>query len=417
MPPLSSAAVIAALALLVPVALNLARLRVPEIVAQILFGILIGPQVLGWARVDEPVRVLAIVGLAFLLLLAGLEIDLTQLRGRVLRLTSAAFALSFGLALITGSVLGSAGLVRSPLLLAIILSATSLGIVVPVLEDAKQASTAFGQVIVAGASLAEVVPIVLLSLLFSEHSSGFASRLALFIAFAFLVVAVVAAVMGLERSQRLSRTLIVLQNTTAQIRVRAAFALLMTFAAIATAFGLEAILGAFLAGAALRLVDTDKTMTHTQFHAKLQGAGYGVFVPFFFISTGMSLNVRSLSDAATLARIPVFLLALFVVRALPALLYRPLAEGRRQILAAGLLQATSLSIPVVAGAIGVNLGLIRPANYVALVFAGLLSVLLFPLLALPRLNALAPTVSVADTDTADGTDAVEVLKIWQPRRP
>lgn len=408
MPSLTSAAVVAAVALLVPLVLNLAKVRVPEIVVQILFGILIGPQVLGWARVDEPVRVLSIVGLAFLLLLAGLEIDLTRLRGRVLRLTSAAFVLSFGLALIAGSVLGSAGLVRSPLLLAIILSATSLGIVVPVLEDAGQTGSAFGQVIVAAASIGEVVPIILLSLLFSEHSSGIASQVALLVVFVVFVGAVAGAVIGLERSQRLSRALISLQSTTAQIRVRAAFALLMAFAAIASAFGLEAILGAFLAGAALRLVDTDKTMTHTQFHAKLQGAGYGVFVPFFFISTGMSLNVRSLSDSGTLARIPVFLLALLVARGVPAFLYRPLAQGRRQLLAAGLLQATSLSIPVVAGAIGVNLGLIRPSNYVALVFAGLLSVVLFPLLALPRLGALSEAVSSPYQQDSD--NAVEMLK-------
>ena len=167
---LSSAAVVAAVALIVPLALELVHVRVPSIVVEILFGILIGPQVLKWARVDEPVQVLAMIGLAFLLLLAGLEIEFDRLRGQVLRLTSVAFAASFALALAVGFLLGAGGLVRSPLLIAVILSATSLGVILPVLKDARQVDTRFGQVVVAGASIAEVVPIVLLSLPFSEHS-------------------------------------------------------------------------------------------------------------------------------------------------------------------------------------------------------------------------------------------------------
>ncbi len=178
-----------------------------------------------------------------------------------------------------------------------------------------------------------------------------------------------------------------LQETTAEIRVRGAVALLMLFAALATAFGLEAILGAFLAGATLRLLDRDRAMTHSGFHQKLQAVGFGAFIPFFFVSTGMNLDVHSLiADPTTAAKVPIFLVGLLVTRAVPALLYAPLAEHRGQVLAAGLLQATSLSIPVVAGAIGVQLGVIRPDTYVALVAAGLLSVVLFPLLALPRLG-------------------------------
>jgi hypothetical protein len=166
---------------------------------------------------------------------------------------------------------------------------------------------------------------------------------------------------------------------------RGAVALLMVFAAVATAFGLEAILGAFLAGAAIKLLDRDRAMTHGLFRVKLRAVGFGAFVPFFFVSTGMALDLHSLASPGTLARVPIFLAVLLVVRAVPALLYRPLAARRAQLVAAGLLQATSLSIPIVAGAIGVDLGLIRPGNYATLVAAGLLSVIAFPLLALPRL--------------------------------
>src|SRR5437762_4497966 len=129
-------------------------------------------------------------------------------------------------------------------------------------------------------------------------------------------------------------------------------------------------------------------MTHAFFHAKLEAVGFRVFVPFFFVSTGIKLDVASLlHSGSALARVPIFLAALLFVRGLPALLYRPFAERSAQLVAGGLLQATSLSIPVVAGQIGVDLGLIRPTNYVALVAAGLLSVVVFPLIALTLLRS------------------------------
>jgi Kef-type K+ transport system membrane component KefB len=390
----SSVAVVAAVALVAPLVVAYSGLRLPAIVVEILLGILVGPQVLGWASNDEPVQVLGLFGLAFLLLLAGLEIDFDRLRGRLLRLTALGYAISFALALVVGFGLKAADLVRSPLLVAIILSATGLGIILPILKDAGQTVTPFGQVVVAGASIAEVGPIVLLSLFFSDHSGGLGGKLVLLIGFGVFVVAVGAAILGLERSMRLSQTLLRLQDTTAEIRVRGAFLLLTVFVVLASRFGLEAILGAFLAGATLKLVDRDEGMTHAFFHAKLEAAGFGVFVPFFFVSTGIKLDVASLfHGGATVARVPVFLGALLAVRGLPALLYRPFAERPGQILAGGLLQATSLSIPVVAGQIGVDLGLIRPTNYVALVTAGLVSVVVFPLVSLTLLRGgTEPTV-------------------------
>jgi Kef-type K+ transport system membrane component KefB len=280
--------------------------------------------------------VLSVIGLGFLLLLAGLEIDFARLRGQVLRLTVTAFGLSAVLAIGVGTALHAGGLLRSPLLIAVILSATSLGIILPPLDDSGQATTPFGQVIVAGASIAEVAPVVALSVLFSGDSPG----------------------------------------TWSQV------ALLLVLAAVATAFGLEAILGAFVAGATLKLLDRDEGMTHSLLPVKLRAVGFGAFVPFFFVSTGMGLNVHALfTDPAVLARVPVFLGTLLLVRALPALAYRPLAERKAQLVAAGLLQATSLSIPIVGGTIGVSLGLIRPENYVALVAAGLICVVAFPPLA------------------------------------
>ena len=383
----TSIAVIAGVALVAPLAINLLGFRLPAIVVEILLGIVVGPQLLGWAANDEPVQTLSLIGLAFLLLLAGLEIDFERLRGRLLRITGLGYVVSFGLALVVGYGLRAGDLVKSPLLVAIILSATGLGVILPILKDAGQTATPFGQVIVAGSSIAEVGPIVLLSLFFSGESGGLGSKLVLLIGFAVFVGAVGVAIVGAQHSMRLSQALLRLQDTTAEIRVRGAFLLLALFVVLASRFGLEAILGAFLAGATLKLVDRDEGMTHAFFHKKLEAVGFGVFVPFFFISTGIRLDVSSLfHSGSALARVPLLLAALLFARALPALLYRPFAERGSQLVAGGLLQATSLSIPVVAGQIGVELGLIRPENYVALVAAGLLSVIIFPLVALTLLR-------------------------------
>jgi Kef-type K+ transport system membrane component KefB len=380
-------AIVAAVSLGAPLALGLfPKLRLPAVVLEIVLGIAIGPQVLGWVSIDTPIQVLSLLGLAFLLLLAGLEVEYDRFRGRLLRLTALGYALSFGLGLLIGFGLNAGGLVKSPLLVAIVLSATSLGIVIPVLKDAGQVSTQFGQLVVAGASIAELAPIVLLSLFFSEETGSVGVRLVLLGLFGLFVVAVGLVILGAEHSLRISATLLRLQDTTAEIRIRASFLLLAVFVVLAERLGLEAILGAFFAGAIIKLVDRDRTMTHPQFRAKLEAVGYGVFVPFFFVSTGVRFDLDGLfASGETIVHVPIFLGALLVARGLPALVYRPLAS-RTQTAAAALLQATSLSFLVVAGQIGVQLDLIRPATYAALVAAGLLSVLLFPLTALRLLH-------------------------------
>ena len=396
-------AIVAAAALAAPLALGLfPRIRLPAIVLEIVLGIVIGPHVLGWVSIDTPIRVLSLLGLAFLLLLAGLEVDYERFRGRLLRLTAVGYAISFGIALVIGFGLHAGGLVKSPLLIGIALSATSLGIVIPVLKDAGEVATPFGQLVAAGSSIAEIATIVLLSLFFSGEAGGIGAKLLLFGLFALFVLAVGVTVLGAEHSMRISSTLLRLQDTTAEIRIRGAFLLLAVFAVLAERLGLEAILGAFLAGAILRLVDRDQRLTHPQFRQKLEAVGYGVFVPFFFVATGVKFELNTLFATGTnLARVPIFLAALLVARGLPALVYRSLAT-RKQTLAAGLLQATSLSFLVVAGQIGVQLDLIRPATSAALVAAGLLSVLFFPLTALTLLRPAEQRVASAPPPPALG---------------
>ena len=387
--PFGGLAIVAAAALAAPLVLGLfPRIPLPAIVLEIVLGIVLGPHVLGWVSIDTPIRVMSLLGLAFLLFLSGLEVEYERFRGRPLRLTAIGYAISFGLALLIGLGLHAGGLVKSPLLIGIALSATSVGIVIPVLKDAGQVDTSFGQLVVAGASIAEIATIVLLSLFFSGEASGIAVKLLLLGLFGLFVIAVSIALLGAERSARISAALLRLQDTTAEIRIRGAFLLLTVFVVLAERLGLEAILGAFLAGAIVKLVDRDQMMTHPEFRQKLEAVGYGVFVPVFFVATGVRFELNALfANATNLARVPIFLAALLVARGLPALVYRSLTT-RRQTVAAALLQATSLSFLVVAGQIGVQLDLVRPAVYAALVAAGLLSVLLFPLTALTLLRTV-----------------------------
>ena len=149
-----SLTVVLGIAFVVPLALGaVPRLRVPAVVVEIMLGIVVGPQVLDWARVDNPVAILSVIGLAFLLFLSGLKVDLDQLRGRVLRLAALGFGLSLVLAVLAGVALDAAGFVKSPLLAGIILTATSLGLVLPVLKEEERTTTPFGRLVFAGATL------------------------------------------------------------------------------------------------------------------------------------------------------------------------------------------------------------------------------------------------------------------------
>jgi Kef-type K+ transport system membrane component KefB len=371
-------------------------LRLPSVVLELVAGIVIGPSVLGWVEVDEPVEVLSLIGLAFLLFLAGLEIEFDKLRGRRLELVGLSFAVSFALAVVVSVGLKAVGQVDDVLFVAIILVATSLGVVVPVLKDANKLSSDLGQLLIAAASVADFGAVILLSLFFSRESSGIGAQVILLAGFAIAAVAAVLALLRFEHSMALTGALRRLQDTTAQIRVRGAFLLLIAFVALAESLGLEVILGAFMAGAVLTLVDRDRMMTHPQFRTKLEAAGFGMFIPVFFVASGVRFNLDALfASGSTIARVPLFLVAILVVRGLPALLYRTVLTGLETTVA-GLLQATTLPFIVAASMIGMDLGVIDQATGAALIAAGLLSVLLFPLLALTLLRRAESPVTRAE---------------------
>ncbi|MBZ4020412.1 cation:proton antiporter [Streptomyces purpurogeneiscleroticus] len=363
------------------------RVPLPGPVLEIVAGVVLGPAVLNLVQPDATVQALSIIGLSFLLFLAGLEIDFQQLHGPRARLVGMGLAGTVALAGAVGWGLDFAGLVESPLLIGTALVATSLGLLVPILKDADAVDRPVGQLIIGGASAGEISAVVLLSLFFSEHSSGPASRLLLLLGLACLVTLIVVASMRAGRSMWLSQAVVHLADTSAQIRVRLTMVLIVGLSAVALHLGFEAILGAFIAGAVLRLVDPDAEQTHPQFHVKLAGLGYGFLVPVFFVTSGIQFDLGALfADAGTVLRIPMFLAALLLVRGLPALAYRSAGLSRGEIMASGLLQATSLPVIVAATTIGLRLDAIRPANAAALVAAGLMSVIVFPLAALPLLN-------------------------------
>ncbi|TDD48175.1 cation:proton antiporter [Saccharopolyspora elongata] len=386
MPSFGNLLILTIIALLAPLLLGLApRLRIPSVVLEIVAGVIVGPSVLGLVRVDQAVQVVALLGLAFLLFLAGLEVDFHRLRGPLLRVALIGYVVSLAIGVAVGFSFGAAGWVRDPMLIAVALSATSLGLVVPVLKDAGRADQAMGQTTITASSVADFAAVVLLSLLFSTSGGSPGGRLVSLIVFVAFVAAIGMAVALAGQSMRLGDLFLRLQDTTAEIRVRAAVVLLVAFVVLAEGFGLESILGAFLAGAVVGLVDRDSA-THPHFRTKLEAIGYGFLIPVFFVASGVQLDLGGLiATPSAWLRVPLFLLALLLVRGAPALLYQR-SLGTRSSVAAGLLQATSLPFLVAATQIGVALGLMTPVTAAALICAGLLSVLLFPAAALALLR-------------------------------
>jgi Kef-type K+ transport system membrane component KefB len=391
--------IVTVVAFTAPIVASIRWVKFPSPVLEIIAGIAIGPAGLGWVKVDPPIQILSLVGLAFLLFLAGLDIDLMNLKGRVLQVTLAGFVLSLVLGLAAAAVFKSLGWVRSPLFLAVVLAATSLGLVVPVLKDAERLDSTLGQLAVGGASVAEFGTVILLSLFFSQSRGSAASKVVTFAAFVLVVLTVGAALPRAGRSVRVNGVLIRLQDTTAELRVRAAVALLIGFVALAAEVGLQTILGAFIAGVILSIVDRD-SRNHPNFRSKLDAIGYGFVIPAFFVATGLRFDVHALTaNPSAILRVPLFLLAILLARGLPAALYRR-EVGSRGVFVAAFLQATTLPFIVTATTIGVAIDAIRPVTGAALVAAGVLSVIFFPSIALtiagPPKTATATTAIQAE---------------------
>jgi Kef-type K+ transport system membrane component KefB len=400
--------VVGIVSVLVPVVLGfLPALPLPGAVLEVIAGIVIGPSVLGWVHIDVAITVLSDLGLGMLLFLAGLEIDVGGLRGPLGRLAGLAFASSVVLGIGAGYALSGAGLGGRPWFLAVVLMSTSAGLLLPLLKDAGEESTRFGQLVMTAAALAEVATILLLSLLFSATSRTSAGRLASLAIFLSLLAVLAIALSRVRRLDALDRLLDRLEDRSAQLRVRATLTLALAFGVLAYQFGFASILGAFAAGLLVRAIDLTGHTPHPQFEIKLQGIGFGFLVPIFFIATGVQFDLRALlSHPVAIAEVPLFLLALLVVRGLPALLYARFA-GRRRAAVAGLMQATTLTFVIVATQIGLAARIISTTTSASLLAAGLLSAAIFPAVALRLLSPPRPaTQPDTEPDAEPDTPAV-----------
>ena len=363
----------------------LPRLRLPIVVLEILLGILIGPSGLHLAVVDSTVAALSLLGLTFLLFLAGAEIAFDTL-GQLIGPALLGFVISLALALALSFGLQALGVITTPLLIAITLASTALGIVVGILNQVDKTHSTFGQLVIAGSSVADFGTVVLLALFFSRESSGVGAQIIIVGGMALFAVVLVWTIRRAERWHPLQTVQQRIEGGSSEIRVRWALLLLVGFAALAERLGIEVILGAFLAGATLSLVDHASGTAHEAFRHKLNAIGYGVFIPIFMVTSGMRFDIASLiAHPDSLVLIPLLLGGLLIVRGIPAVLYWRLI-GWRGVLAAGLLQSTSLSFIVAAVQIGITLGLLSQSVGAALVAVGLLSVLIFPFGALALLS-------------------------------
>jgi Kef-type K+ transport system membrane component KefB len=355
---------------------------VPPVVIEVLAGIAVGPQGLDLVQPSGGVDVLYLLGFGFLLFLAGQEVEVERFRGPTFRLTAASFALSLAVAVPVAFALRQIAPGADIRLLALALTASSLGVIVPVLRDAGEVSTDFGQLAIMAGSVGEFGALLLLTVLFSAQPEPTWVQVAYVVA---LGAAAIIGAIGLRRiwqSAWLKRTLLATDQSTSQLRVRGGFVILLIFTAIAHEFGVDALLGAFVGGVVLNVADSDDRPTRQHYQGKLHAIGYGFLVPVFFIVTGVQFDVRSLfASVSSLALVPALVAGILIARAGPALLYRR-KLGTRPAAAAGLLQATTLTFPVVVAAVGRSLGLLTAATSAALIGAALLSVLIFPAVAL-----------------------------------
>jgi Kef-type K+ transport system membrane component KefB len=375
MQPYTSFVIVAVIAFTAPLIRAMApQILVPAIVLELVGGIIVGPHGVDIASSTEPVQVFSTVGLACLLFLAGREIQVERLRGSLLTTSIGGFAISFALAYAVGYLLHAVDLIETPLLVAIVLVATSLSIIIVPLKDARETDSDWGQQVIAAAAIAEFGAVVLLSFFYSGEREGAGTEILHLSLFVLLAGLVLFSLTRGAQFRRITDAIKRLEGTSAQIRVRGDFALIAVVAGVASQLGLETILAAFTVG-----VIRGMTSGHDELQEeRLDAVTLGIFIPFFFVDSGLDFDSGALfASVSDFIRLPIFLAAVLLVRALPAVLYRRRFAARRTA-AAGLLQATSLSFIVVATQIGLNLDIMLPATATALVGAGLVTVVVFP---------------------------------------
>lgn len=372
------------------------RLRLPLVVLELVFGIVVGPYGLDLIGTGGQLKLLSALGLSFLFFLAGMELDFATLRGAPLRLGTLGWLLSVVIALAATHALAYLGLVTDPVLVAVALSTTAIGTLMPILREAGELDTRFGRFVLGAGAIGEFGPIVLFSLIVTGDQ-GVAMRSGLLATFAFIAASCAAVALRL-RPPRVVDLLARGLESTSQLPIRMSMLLLAALVVLADILGLDILLGAFAAGSLVGLVA--RGAGAAPFHTKLDALGFGFLIPIFFVTSGAQVDLPALfASANSIARVPLFLALLLVVRGAPVLLYRSeLGAAEQRLLA--LFSATTLPLVVVIAQIGKASGRMLPENAAALVGAGILSVLIFPLIALtlrrpPARDAVSPRPSTS----------------------
>jgi Kef-type K+ transport system membrane component KefB len=370
---------------------------VPQVVIFLLGGILIGPHVLGIADMSA-IRLLANIGLGFLFLLAGYELDPQLLRQRPGQLAMAGWLISAGIAVGVTAALAATDYIRDYVPVGLALTTTALGTLLPILRDNKMLSGRFGRDVYAAGAVGELFPILIIAVFLTKRGHFIALASVFLVG---LLAITLSLVPWLANNPTVRRILREGQDATGQITLRWAVVLLLLLLAVASKFGLDVVLGAVLAGMVLRIWTSRLNMDTASLEHKFDTVGYGVFIPIFFVSSGMTIDLKAI--ARDPARLFLFLALLLLVRGVPSLLVYRRVLPTRQRLEMTFITATALPLLIALAEIGQQDGVMLPATAAALVGAGVLSVLIFPLIAV-GLHRGAPATS-ADAEIPEGESA------------
>jgi Kef-type K+ transport system membrane component KefB len=391
----SSLLVIVAIAAATPLIVGILRIKVAEVVLLLAGGVVFGPQVLGWITVDDPIGLLSELGLGMLFFLAGMELEPHAVRGRSGRLAASGWGISLLLAAGISLALSFTGAVQDTLGVAIALTSTALGTLLPILRDAKELDTPFGTYFMGAGAWGEFGPILAISLLLGAQNRFIAIvTLAAFGAIALIL----AAIPKRFASDRVRQLLDAGHHTSSQTAVRITMLLLIVLLTVAGSFGLDVVLGAFVAGIIVRRIAPPSE--ESDLSVRIEAIAFGFFIPLFFVVSGANLDVESIAQNP--GRLATFFILLVLVRGLPQFfLYRGAIPDNRQRARFALLVATALPIIVAITALEVETGIMLPQNAAALVGAGALTVLVFPLVG----NALVKgrSAPIVDQDRAENT--------------
>ena len=374
-----------------PLLSRLLRKRIPDVVFLLLFGMLIGPNVLNLAGTQGGIPLLKELGLGMLFLIAGFEINAQSLRSRQGGSAVLTWFVCFGLGLLgAASITGFAMNVYTYVAIAVALSSTALGTLLPMLKSNGAAGTRVGNAVLVQGAVGELFPIFAMSLLLSSHSPG----AALLILLAFMAVAIITALVPHHLFTRIPglRALIAAEaNTTGQTVLRLAMLLLGTLTMCTALFDLDAVLGAFAAGIILRSL-TPGSALHLVTR-RLETAGFSFLIPLFFVVSGMGINPAAVT-ANPLGLIAV-VVGILLVRGLPVFLAEMFfntasgLETKNERAQLALYSAAGLPIIVAVTSVATASDLMKEQTASLLVAGGAMTVLLFPLWA-AAINRLLP---------------------------